>query len=475
MAELSDPVVGGTHGWPFSASLRDLAEVGYTETEYLLSGDAQRYALADGSDYSFDGRWVAEKRGTSPFRTRFLVRRPSDPSRFNGTLVLNWNNVSNGFDNLPGMSDELLDAGVAWVGASVQKVGLHGFPFGKPNGLVQWDSKRYGDLSIPDDDLSFDIFSQIASAVGPSRPTGGGDPLEGLPVRRLLAYGVSQSANRLATYYNAIQPLTNIFDGFLICVYSGGGTRIDLTTPGLQMDEVPAVAREMVNLLPFGSHTLRTDLRAPILVLNSETEVPWYRTARQPDSDSYRLWEVAGTAHASNGKAEEGAARKERDFGVEPPSPMAAGASPNTLSFGPVLEAAFHHMERWMSGGPPAPSQARVEFSSGPPVISRDEHDNAVGGIRLPDFEAATGSHRGASPEGVPDLAGSSTAFSSQKLLELYPDREAYLARFEAAVVDGLERGFLLERDAERLRADAAGFGVDMSDGVWTSATNRTR
>ena len=54
MAELSDPVVGGTHGWPFSASLRDLAEVGYTETEYLLSGDAQRYALADGSDYSFD-------------------------------------------------------------------------------------------------------------------------------------------------------------------------------------------------------------------------------------------------------------------------------------------------------------------------------------------------------------------------------------------------------------------------------------
>ena len=60
MAELSDPISGGTHGWAFSASLRDLAEVGYSETEYLLRGDAKRYVVAEGSEYgtSATNDWI---------------------------------------------------------------------------------------------------------------------------------------------------------------------------------------------------------------------------------------------------------------------------------------------------------------------------------------------------------------------------------------------------------------------------------
>ena len=86
----------------------------------------------------------------------------------------------------------------------------------------------------------------------------------------------------------------------------------------------------------------------------------------------------------------------------------------------------------------------------------RDEHGNAVGGIRLPHLAAATASHRGASPEGVPDLTGSSTPFPAETLRELYPDPAAYVARFEAAVRHGLDQGFLLPRHAEQLRAEAA-------------------
>ncbi|MEE8166056.1 MAG: alpha/beta hydrolase domain-containing protein, partial [Myxococcota bacterium] len=63
---------------------------------------------------------------------------------------------------------------------------------------------------------------------------------------------------------------------------------------------------------------------------------------------------------------------------------------------------------------------------------------------------------RGASPEGVPDLTGSSTPFPPETLRELYPDRDAYVARFEAAVHHGLDEGFLMPRDAKRLRAEAA-------------------
>ncbi len=457
MERPNGPVSGGLHGWAFGASLADLADVGYTEREFFLAGNAARYTLAEPGDYSFDGRWSAEKGGASPFRTRLLLRRPTDPTRFNGTVVVNWNNVSNGHEHLPGMSAELVEAGFAWVGASVQKVGLHGFPFGEPRGLVTWDSERYGKLSIPDDDLSYDIFTQIAAAVAPARPAERFDPMGGLTVRRLLAYGGSQSACRLATYYNAIQPLTQMFDGFMILVYPGGGTLVDSSKPGPKLAEIPEAARTLVNLLPFSSHLLRTDLDVPLLVLNSETEAPWYHAVRQADSDSYRLWEGAGPAHASGRAREETAARQQRDFGSVPPGlSLPADATPNTLSFAPAAEAALHHMQRWISGGPPPPPQARVEFAGDPPVIARDEHGNAIGGIRLPHLVAATASHRGASPEGVPDLTGSSTPFSAETLRELYPDVGAYLERFEAAVRQGLDQGFLLPRDAECLRAEAA-------------------
>lgn len=464
MAELSGPITGGAKGWPFSASVRDLSEVGYTETEYRFGGEAQRYVKADDPGYSVDGRWTVTEGRVSPFETRLLVRLPEDPARFNGTVVVNWNNVSNGFDNLPGLSDEFLDAGVAWVGAAVQKVAIQGLPFGRPVGLTQWDPERYGDLTIADDDLSFDIFTQVARAVGPDRSLGANDPMRGLPVKRLLAYGVSQSAIRLATYYNAIQPLTDAFDGFLLVVYKGGGARIDLTTPAPEVDDIPPEARAIVNILPRGSHTLRTDLTAPVLVVNSESEISPYRTARQPDTDTYRLWEVAGTAHIGRGTGEETTARWARDFGEHAPDRVASGLTPNTLSFGPVLDAAFRHMDSWMRGGPPPPVQDRAEFAGEPPLLERDAEGNARGGIRLPHLEAATGTHRGETATGAPDNVGTSTPFSDETMLARYPTRESYLDRFEAAVEAGLERGFLLERDAERLGAEAAAF---TANGVW--------
>lgn len=463
MAELS-PITGGMHGAPFGASVRDLSEVGYTETEYRFSGEAQRYLNVDGAEYSADGRWSVTEGDVSPFVTRMIVRIPDDPARFNGTVVMHWNNVSYGFDHFGDLTDEFVDSGAAWVGVAVQKVALHGFPFGTPVGLTQWDPERYGDLTIADDDMSFDIFTQAARAVGPDRTVGAFDPMQGLIVERLLATGESQSAIRLATYYNAIQPITETFDGFLLVVYKGGGARVDLTTPPPEIDDIPLFAREIVNILPRGSHTLRTDVAAPVLVVNSESEITPYRTARQPDSDTYRLWEVAGTAHICRGTGEEILARWVRDFGDDAPDLVTPGSTPNVLSFGPVLDAAERHLERWMRGGDPAPAQDRAEFAGEPPVLERDGDGNLLGGIRLPTFQAATGTHRGETDAGEADAQGTSTPFSAEKLRARYPTRESYLERFEAAVVAGVERGFLLESHAEQLRAEAAAFS---GDGAW--------
>jgi hypothetical protein len=277
---ITGPIAGGKHGWPFAAAGPGRLPDGYVEEEFFFEGEAAQYVLAPGGEYAPDGRWDVVEREPSPYRTRFTVRRPIDPARFSGTVVVHWNNVSLGFEypgRLRDEESEVIASGSAWVGASVQRVGLEGLPGAEERGLIGWDTERYGALSIVHDDASFDIFTQIAAAVGPDRTGAGGgdgavDPMGGLHVARLLAAGESQSACRLATYYNAIQPLTQRFDGFLLIVYAGCGTRIEAAGPGPALESIPEELRSVINVLPFGSHRLRADLTTPVLVLNSETE-----------------------------------------------------------------------------------------------------------------------------------------------------------------------------------------------------------
>ena len=193
-----------------------------------MHGEAARYRLTNGDDHTFDGRWPVEVAATMPYRTRLIVRRPIDPARFNGTLIVSWNNVSNGYDAVVPLTPEVFDGGYAWIGVTAQKAGVDGFPFGEPMGLRSWDVERYGSLSIPDDDLSYDIFTQAAASASGTGVRGGVDPLPGLEVQRLVATGISQSAKRLATYYNAIHPVAGVFDAFFLIVSMGNGTRGEL-------------------------------------------------------------------------------------------------------------------------------------------------------------------------------------------------------------------------------------------------------
>src|SRR4051794_5559258 len=196
---IQGPVTGGDHGWAFGRPLFDLAERGYVEEEFFLSGEATTYRPVAGAEFGRDGLWAAEPKGALPFTTRLLVYRPADPARFNGTAVVCWNNVTAGYELFHGESPEILEGGYAFVGATVQRVGVHGFPQ-NPQGLAAWDPQRYGELSIPSDEGSYDIYAQVGRAVGTDRDRSGIDPLGGLDVKNVIALGASQSAGRLATY-----------------------------------------------------------------------------------------------------------------------------------------------------------------------------------------------------------------------------------------------------------------------------------
>ena len=446
---VTGPVTGGSKGWPFGASMLDVSGYGYTEAEYLLEGTAVRYRLAPGTELSRDGRWRVEPADEAPFRTRMLVYRPTEPARFNGTVIVTWNNVTAGYDLFSAESLELFEGGYAFVCLTTQKVGIEGLP-PTPQGLAAWDPERYGTLSIASDDYSYDIFTQGALAVGRDRLRQPVDPMGGLDVQHVVGQGASQSAGRLGTYVNAVQPLSRAFDGFMLTIYFGVGSALEVGDAVVNIN-APDAARPRDRLR--GNNLLRDDLGVPVFVVNSELEAIACYPVRQPDTETFRYWESAGTCHVSAQGQRDRQGKLIRD--EVRTLPLSEGI--NRIPMIPLYDAAFYHMHRWLTAGTPPPSQPKVEFAGDPAEVVRDEHGIARGGIRLPqaDVPLAQNSAIPLTDDIFAYLGGSSHAFPAEKMRALYGDRESFLAKFDAAAQRAVTAGVLLPRDVAGLLAEA--------------------
>ena len=100
--------------------------------------------------------------------------------------------------------------------------------------------------------------------------------------------GQSQSAARLATYVNAMHPVTNFFSGFMFCALVGGGSELsnpEIIPGELAADRTIAVSSSMI--VPCVIHD---DLDTPILILLSESEARNFGVPPQPDSKWIRVW-----------------------------------------------------------------------------------------------------------------------------------------------------------------------------------------
>ena len=449
----------GTKGGPFSLPLAELGPLGYRADEFFIRGTAVSYRLATGTTAGPDGRWEAEETDEADYVTRILVVRPTDASAFNGHVVVHWQNVTAGYELGTADDPELL-SGWAWVGVSAQRVGIHGFPPGAApyrgrqapqRPLKEWDPERYAELDHPGDQWSFDIFTQAARAVGPDRQ-GPVDPLGGLTVDRVVAAGASQSASRLTTYINAVHPLVGVFDGFLPTITSGRGTHLNApaptptaTAPGAAATAASAATpAAMAARLGVATRT-RDDIDTPVFIVNSECEAVGMYGSRRDDDDHFRFWEVAGAPHVV----------------AVVPADRPEGMADNPLTYRPVVSAAYQHLRSWMGGGAPPPAQPRIEFEtdgSGSPTIKRDEHGNAVGGIRLPEMEAALAEYRGRddTAEGLGTLYGWARPFPSDEVARLYPSPEAYRKVWEEAVDHLLATGTLRSVDGPDYRQRGA-------------------
>jgi hypothetical protein len=446
----------------------DLATLGYEETEFRVDGIASSYQLQ--GERGEDGRWDVAPEAEAPFRTRIVVRRPSDPSRFSGVVIVEWHNVSAGLDAAPDWGffhRSASAAGHAWVGVSAQKAGIDGGGLAEGIHLKILAPERYGDLDHPGDAWSFDIFTQVARLL---RLPPDENPLGGLATQRLVAAGESQSAACLVTYINAIDADTQVFDGYFVHGRPAAGLSID----GVFIRSARPGLAATTDAITTNGEQIRDDARVPVLVLQSETDVILLggQKARQPDNDRIRLWEMAGAAHAdtytvSAGRHDNGTLSAERFAELmRPTTNLLIGQTETPVNAGPqhhyVAQAALAHLVNWILEGTAPPMAPRLEVDDSETDFHKDQHGLALGGIRTPwvDVPTALMAGLGQAGESFAFLFGRTTPFDESTLATLYPRGQAeYLERFAASLDATIEAGFLLPEDrAEILGLAAASF-----------------
>lgn len=421
----------------------NLSQVGYEASQYFLSGTAHAYVPVGA--LSSDGRWNVTTGASAPYTTRIAVYRPIDPRRFNGTVVVEWLNVSGGIDDSPDWTlshNELTREGFAWVGVSAQQVGV--------NAAKSADPSEYSALSHPGDSFSYDIFSQAGEAVRDDAS----QILGGLTPHALIAMGESQSAFRMMTYIDAVQPIAQVYDGFLVHSQFGSGAPLSQAPQPSYGAPTPT--------------TIRSDLGVPVLEVETETDVYnsnltdrlFYGNRRL-----FRLWEVAGSSHfdyyglaigpndIGNGQgAIENLAAMQNPTN-SPPGGFTCSLPINTGGTHWVLDAAVSSLNRWVVNGRPPPQPPYLGTTQSSPVVfAHDAYGNVLGGVRSPQVDApvATLSGIGNSPAFC-SLFGTTVPFSSSQLATLYPSHTAFVFRWTLATVFDAFHGYLVPQDAVEL------------------------
>lgn len=426
------------HDYPFFSSDLGLADRGYVEEEFFYGGSANVY------DATVAGG-IGARPTPSPtanivssdhdYTTRMVVRRPAKPLDFNGTVVVEWLNATSNYDVEAlwfRTHEYFLREGIAWVGITAQSG-----PITHPTlGLKAFSPTRYAGLDLTDggqltsgDRLSFDAYAQGVQAVRGAGVLGSLEPR----ITTVLGAGVSQSAGRLSVFTNAIQTRTQpVLDAVLLYI---GGER------------------------------MRDDLDLPVFKVLSETEYTAPASANeitslQPDTDRMRTWSVAGTSHSDWASFAVRYALLQRDQPTAPLRDNCLNPSRSRVPDRYTLSAAMDQAADWAEEG--------IEPASGPPIalaadgrtVVRDEHGNALGGIRLAPFEVATALDTGYNENqpgagGLCFLNGTHIPFDTETLDDLYPTHGHYRREFAAAVLDNVRDGYVLPADAREMLQDA--------------------
>lgn len=480
---------------PFTAATAQsgLAAAGYREEEWRVTlNNPDVYSLSTPGTLDV----TASGAPASPFgayRSRILVRAPQNPANFNGRVVVEVLNATTGvdLDILWQQSYEYFErTGTIYVGIAAQPLTLLSATTGPPSGPSRLAGRYSGqglNLATPaalanvsnptlaaaaqrDPSLAWDLIGQVGRL---ARSASG--PFAGYNVQQVLATGWSQSATYLTTYVNAIHPLHQVYDGFLIGARGTGATTLQFSAtpnPALVLNQ-PAQTTLNGRGTPVVNLQTETDSKASI-VRRADADAP---------SDRFRLYEVPGSAHNDEWAAIQAVDIITRDtFQSTPPGCFWTGTdkiTSNPVRY--VVNAAFDGLGAWAGGGAAPPSSPRITAADGagngvaigslpsPPYpantpgvipggvdgISRDAQGNALGGVRTPFVDVASRAYKPISfgpSAAFCTLTGRETPLTASAATSLHPNWSAFTAAYDAAAASAQSAGFLLAGDRAQAR-----------------------
>ena len=483
---VSGPVAVTSTSYPFLAVNRlqepiDLAKIGYVEEEFFVSGRANVY------DWAPDGM-LSVKTANAPYTTRILVRRPADPARFSGSVIVELIHAPNGND-FPEMfswsGDYVFEHHDAYVGITMDPTSI--------KALQKFNAARYAPLSFAnpnpaeacatggrgnpqpatsdsEEGLKWDVITQVGALLKSSGHPG---PLAGFNVQYL--YMTSQDAAQ-TTYINAIGPHAKlatgkpVYDGHVI--KSGGR---------------PARIRRCAQAPGAGDPRVAVkNAGVPVINVLMEGDVLGAVANRRADSDAqgdqYRWYEVAGTAHSSPPPYRTAVPVAADLMALGPsavvPHYMATAIAPYTLeqplkdpercansevvTEQPILMYIFHgaynNLDEWVRKGTPPPKAPLIETRQvgGKTVIAMDEVGNNLGGIRSPYVDEPTRIYHtghGQGP-GCGNNFGYSEPLNWARLEALYGSYKNYAAKASVSIDRLLKDRWVTASDAQRIRSE---------------------
>jgi hypothetical protein len=470
--EGSEPYGTATRAGSFEAMLLD--EYDYVEEEFFVSGTANTYGpsstrpLADGEELDDLEPLSTARERDLPYTTRVLVVRPRDMSRFTGLVH------AIPFHNLGAASQvERIVArrGDVWVGVEVcsgTRFGKDEIPSGGVANLHNVDPGRYGHLVVPGgkpehwpgltqgavarafETLDFsnargdamttfrqELFRSYASGpdiyfgVVDALRTGRSSVLGDAVARRVYTYGSSGASQIL-------RPLVEFHHD-----------------RRLAADGAPLVDGYFIRV---GQMPVNRPRNAVLTMFQSEAEAMGnVSTGGAPPDDTddprFRYYELAGTGHRFS--ADPPTSRRDELSSAAVVPEGIRGLSqrdeselePYDKYNAPILWALWEAMYAWVDDGVPMPRIPCITRDpDAPDGIARDEHGNALGGIRTPWVDVPDAFYAARISPGNP-LAAGKRPFTDEEMDALYGSREEYERRVRERLDGMVQERVLLPGD----------------------------
>lgn len=430
----------------------DLTAAGYAEEEFFVAGTA---GVWDSAAPGFPRR----RDDAIPYRTRVLVRYPLDAFRASGvTHVEPLHPHMDAGLSWDALAAHFLRRGDAWVGVTV-------YPEVARIMRERIDPDRYQALLVPGLGTEWDIFSDVLDAIR-------SDDLGRVKSSRVILSGWSATGSfcRVFAREGFAAARGGLADAVGIFISSGGAGSAGY----------PALSPSSIPIEDDDSRRTVRDAGVPVFEILSETESETHRAQLRPDSDepgdTYRLYQIAGSAHIEKwpGVRSSNAATLAA-AGVDV-GPIAVREALTDARSDLIARALIDHLIESVDGvaAPRAPRFAYAEGAvAADRMLRRDADGNVLGGIRSPWSAVPLAVY---APHGTPSasdadgpawtplvdrnlaagLVGTMRTLPVEQILHRYGDEGGYRLHFDEATRSLVRNGLLLAVDAAELTGTSA-------------------